>query len=293
MRTLIREPLFHFLLLGCLFFLLYQLMADGTTRQADGRLQIRVDEARIQALATGFEKTWQRPPSAAELDSLVQGFVREEIYYREALALGLDKDDPVVRRHMGQKLRFMLEDLAGVAEPDDAELQAYLAANPDSYRRSPGFTLRQVYLSPELRGADIEADAEELLARLRAGSVVAADVGDSTLLPQEYRSESLANIGRDLGRRFVEQLAVVPVGSWQGPLVSGFGLHLVYIEERIDSEMPRLDEVRERVLRDWSARQRRQTNEAIYQDLRKRYRVIVERPSGSTSSLNALPRVSA
>lgn len=110
MKILLREPLFHFLLLGCVFFLLYQLLVDDGGETA-GRMQIRISEARIEAIAVGFEKTWQRAPNPSEMDGLLQGFVREEIYYREALALGLDKDDPVLRQRLAQKLRFLLEDL--------------------------------------------------------------------------------------------------------------------------------------------------------------------------------------
>jgi hypothetical protein len=296
MKILLREPLFHFLLLGCVFFLLYQLLVDGGEGEAAGRMQIRISEARIEAIAAGFEKTWQRPPSVAEMDSLLQGFVREEIYYREALALGLDQDDPVLRQRLAQKLRFLLEDLTQLAEPTEAELQAYLDANPDAYRRSPSFSLRMVYLNPELRGADIDVEAEagKLLTRLRAGDVTAADTGDTTMLPRRYENESLPNIGRDMGRDFVQQLVDVPVGSWQGPLVSSFGLHLVYIEERIDSKLPVLDEVRKPVLRDWTSEQRRQANEANYQELHKRYQVIIEEPlSGVSTSGLTMPRVKA
>jgi hypothetical protein len=294
MKILLREPLFHFLLLGCVFFLLYQLVVDGGEGETAGRMQIRISEARIEAIAAGFEKTWQRPPSDAEMGGLLQGFVREEIYYREALALGLDQDDPVLRQRLAQKLRFLLEDLAQLAEPTEAELQAYLDANPDAYRRSPSFSLQLVYLNPAVRGANIDVEAGKMLTGLRAGEVTAADTGDSTMLPRRYQNESLPNIGRDMGRDFVQQLIDVPVGSWQGPLVSSFGLHLVYIEKRIDSELPALDEVRKRVLRDWTSEKRQQMNENSYQELYKRYQVIIEEPLSDvgTSGL-AMPRVKA
>jgi hypothetical protein len=294
MKILLREPLFHFLLLGCVFFLLYQLVVDGGEGETAGRMQIRISEARIEAIAAGFEKTWQRPPSPAEMDGLLQGFVREEIYYREALALGLDQDDPVLRQRLAQKLRFLLEDLAQLAEPTEAELQAYLDANPDAYRRSPSFSLQLVYLNPAVRGANIDVEAGKMLTGLRAGEVTAADTGDATMLPQRYQNESLPNIGRDMGRDFVQQLIDVPVGSWQGPLVSSFGLHLVYIEKRIDSELPALDEVRKRVLRDWTSEKRQQMNQTSYQELYKRYQVIIEEPLSdvSTSGLT-LPRIKA
>jgi len=278
MKTLLREPLFHFLLLGCVFFLAYQLLAEGVEGDGSGNMQIRISEARVEALSAGFEKTWQRPPTDAEIEGLLNNFVREEVFYREALALGLDEDDPVLRQRMAQKLRFLLEDLTQLENPSEAELQAYLDANVDAYRQSPVFSLRQVYLNPASRGAGVEAEAEKLLSRLSSGQINALDSGDVTMLPSRYDNESLRDIGRDMGRIFVRQLMVVPVGSWQGPIESSYGLHLVFIEERIDSEVPVLDEVRQGVTRDWSAEKRREANEAGYQELRKRYRVIMEEP---------------
>lgn len=173
-------------------------------------------------------------------------------------------------------------------------MQAYLDANPEAYRRSPGFSLRLVYLNPAIGGANIDVEAEKLLTRLRAGEVSAVDSGDVTMLPPRYENESLPDIGRDMGRDFVQQLIDVPVGSWQGPLVSSFGLHLVYIEERIDGEMPALDEVRKPVLRDWTSEKRQQVNEASYQELRKRYQVIIEEsPSDISTSRSTMSRVTA
>ena len=278
MKTLLREPLFYFLLLGGTFFLLYQLLAQDAGGGGAGREQITVSDARVQALAARFEKTWRRAPTEAELAGLVENYVRAEVYYREALALGLDRDDAVVRRRLQQKLEFMTEDLVVPDEPEEGELQAYFAANADAYRRPPRFSFIQVYLNPDRRGAGLRADARELLAGLRDGSVDPAAAGDTSMLQLRFENETDRNIERVLGQRFRQQLSELPVGSWQGPVISAFGPHLVLVEERIDGELPALDEVRNAVLRDWSAEKRREANAAVYEELRSRYQVVIDEP---------------
>jgi len=276
MKTLLREPLFHFLLLGCAFFLVYQLIAENVAGEVAERRQITVSASRLESLAAQFEKTWQRSPTEAELGRLAEGYVREEVYYREALALGLDRDDPVVRRRLQQKLQFITEDMAVVEEPDDRQLQQYLDANPDLYRRPALYSFIQVYLNPDVRGERLAADAEALLARLRQGAVDVDSVGDPTLLQSRFSGETGRYVARAFGQRFVQQLDGLPTGSWQGPLQSGYGLHLVYLEQRIEGEMAALAEVRDAVLRDWNAERRRRLNEDIYQEFRKRYEVIFD-----------------
>lgn len=278
MKTLLREPLLYFLLLGGTFFLLYQQFSDSGSGSAASTQEIRISEGRIQALGASFEKTWQRPPSAQELDGLVNEFVREEIYYREALALGLDRDDPLLRRRLRQKLEFMLEDVVTPAEADDAELQAYLDANAETYRQAPVFSFQQVYLDPGRHGENLETDAMALLEALRNAATDADSAGDSIMLPQRFDDEAGYNVERSFGGQFLQQLVELPVGSWQGPIVSGFGLHLVHVSARVDGRLAPLEQVRERVLRDWTSQQRQQTNEAIYQNLRKRYEVTIEAP---------------
>lgn len=289
MKTLYREPLLYFLLLGGIFFVLYQQFADVESFDSGSGQQIRISEGRIQALRVGFEKTWQRPPTAQELQRLVDEFVREEVYYREALALGLDRDDPVLRRRLRQKLEFMLQDLAVPAQADDEVLQAYLDVNPDSYRQPPVFSFRQVFLSPDRRGETIDADARALLEALRSGAAAHAEAGDSTLLQHRFDNQTSAQLERVLGPQFVRQLVELPVGSWQGPIVSSYGLHLVRIDDKVEARLPTLEQVRAQVLRDWSARQRRQANEAVYEKLRDRYEVTIEGRPGASIERSAEP----
>ena len=266
----------YFLLLGAALFVLFQMVSDDEFGDPDQLEEIIVSEGRIQSLVLDFEKTWQRPPSRQELDSIVESYVREEVFYREALALGLDRNDPIVRRRLRQKLEFLSEDLAALVEPEDSELQAFLDANPDTYRQSSQFSFLQVYLNSSQRGQNARADARDLLVKLQSDSIDMDSAGDSLMIEQRFVNQSERDIERTLGSQFLQGLREIPTGGWQGPIVSGFGLHLVYISERIDGEIPRLHEVRDQVFRDWASERRKQTNEAIYEELRKRYTVKVK-----------------
>jgi parvulin-like peptidyl-prolyl isomerase len=291
MKKILREPLFYFLMLGGFFFVLFQLVSDQGFGDSSQLEKIVVSKGRIQALKLGFEKVWQRPPGQKELNGLIQSFIKEEVMYREALALGLDQGDPIVRRRLRQKIEFLFEDLTALEEPDDSELQAYLDANPEAYRQPSRFSFQQVYLNTSQRGPGVETDAKELLTRLRAEDIDAASAGDSLMLKRQFVNETDRDIERALGRQFLDGLVAVPSGSWQGPVVSGFGLHLVYIHERIDGEIPELSAARDQVFRDWSSEQRKKTNKQIYQNLRKRYEVTVEDPLSENTNNASLTKV--
>jgi hypothetical protein len=268
----VREPLLHFFVLGAALFALFAWLR-GPEAEAPGR--IHVDAARIAQLAQGFARGWQRPPTPQELDGLVEDFVREEIYYREAVAMGLDRDDTIVRRRMRQKLEFLSEDLAPVAEPDDAALARHLAAHPDAYRIEPQLALRQVFVSRDRRGDAAFADARTLLARLVAGPA-AAESGDASMLPASLPLSPLREIARVFGDDFAAEAVKLTPGGWVGPIESGFGLHLVFVETREDGRLPALAEVRDAVRNDWQAARRAEANETFYQQLLARYEVTVD-----------------
>jgi PPIC-type PPIASE domain len=275
LQTILREPLLHFLVLGALLFVLFDLV--GAPREAP-KDRIVVSAAQIENLALLFRRTWRRPPTQAELDGLIADHVKEEILYREALALGLETDDIVIRRRLRQKMEFISEDIAAQAEPTEAELQAFLAEHAERYREPARVSFSQVYLSPERRGAAARSDAERVLVALDAGRTDPAVSGDPFLLEQDYRLQTPHDIERLFGERFAAGIAELPVGHWAGPLESGYGLHVVLVRERTQSQLPALDEVREPVLRDWRAARRDEANQAFYDALRARYDVTVERP---------------
>jgi hypothetical protein len=277
MKKLLHEPLVHFLLLGAAIFAASQWAAGSATTRPG---QIVVTQGRIESLATGFARTWQRPPTTGELEGLVRDYIREEIYAREAIALGLDKDDTIIRRRLRQKLEFVSEDVAAQAEPTDEQLRGYLKEHPDAFRTERRFTFSQVYLNPRRRGENLAGDAAQMLAQLRqAGSK--ADVsalGDSLLLDYQFDALPATEVAKQFGEKFAAKLGELPAGQWQGPIESGYGVHLVWVSERTEGRMPVLEQVHDAVRREWANARRREANEKFYQALLTRYTVTIEEP---------------
>lgn len=272
----LREPLVHFLLLGVLIFGAFKIISSETIEPG----KILITQGRIESLDIAFSRTWRRPPTASELEGLIRDYIREEVFAREAVALGLDKDDTIIRRRLRQKLEFVSEDVAAHAEPTDEQLRAYLKEHPDVFRDDRRFTFRQVYLNPQQRGTNLRRDAAQLLAQLRRseGQTDISALGDSLLLENEFKGIAAAEVVKHFGEQFAATLGEVPVGQWQGPLESGFGVHLVLMTERTDGSMPALENVRSAVRREWINARRLETREKFYRTLLQRYTVTIERP---------------
>ncbi|MCM3872017.1 MAG: peptidylprolyl isomerase [Pyrinomonadaceae bacterium] len=277
MKKLLHEPLVHFLLLGLLVFAGFRF----TSRNEAGEPgKIVVTQGQVESLVTGFTRTWQRPPTNLELEGLIREYIREEVCTREALALGLDKDDSVIRRRLRQKLEFISDSVASQADPTDEELQKYLLAHADSFRAERQFSFSQVYLDPQKHGESLTRDVNRLLAQLRlAGSKPdLSELGDSLLLEQNFEAVPVGEVSKQFGEKFAAKLVELPVAEWSGPIESGYGLHLVLVSARADGSLPALADVRETVKRDWVNAQRSETNEKFYQALLKRYTVSIEDP---------------
>ncbi len=274
MRKLLHEPLAHFLLLGAALFGIYALVGD---RASDRTGEIVVTRGQIEQLVMGFSRTWQRPPTQQELKGLIEDYIREEVLYREAVALELDRDDTLVRRRMRQKLEFLTEDGASqAAPPTEAELEAHLQQHADHYREQPRLSFEHILFSRQRRGKSAEADAQATLARLkgRSGSAIDTEsLGDAFLLPFHYQRSSTEEITQLFGGSFGQQVAEVEPGPWAGPFESSYGLHLVRVHEKIPGKVPALAEIRETVERDLLQLRRQQALEAAYQRLREQYTV--------------------
>jgi hypothetical protein len=276
----LREPLFHFLILAAGVFAVNRLMSEPVANQSPD--SIVVTQKRIDNLIQTFTRTWQRPPTPEELRGLVNDFVKEEVYYREALKMQLDRDDTLIRRRMRQKLEFLAEDFADATEPTDEELQQYLDAHPDSYRIDDRFTFRQVYLNPDRRGESLASDAKLLLEQLQdAGKDVdPSQVGDPTLLPFECVDLKEYQVSNQFGPSFAAQLAQLETGRWSGPVDSAYGQHLVRLLEVIPGGEPDLGDVRPQVRRDWVAARRAESKEQFFERLLEKYEVTIEPVEG-------------
>jgi peptidyl-prolyl cis-trans isomerase C len=268
------EPLIHFLLIGAAIFGFYVAVIDAPVAAPENRITVTaLDIERLRGL---WERQWQVPPTAEELRGLIEEHIREEVLYREALALGLDSDDTIVRRRLAQKFEFLTEDIAASRDPTDAELAAFFESNLERYRIPPRISFTQVYFDPYRRGGAAEQDAKLALADLRTGSPeVTSTLGDGSMLDRAYRKETPQGVEAVFGRDFAAAVFAHGSGAWFGPVASGYGLHLVRIDERSAGRLPMLSEVETTVRTDWSYEQRRQANEAIYRRLLDRYAVVI------------------
>ena len=278
LKKLAREPLFHFLLLGAAIFVVYSLVSSHTSAEPG---KIVITRGQLAAMLDSFTQTRQRPPTQGEWEGLIRDRVRQEVFYREALSLGLDKDDLIIRRRLQQKMEFVSDDVAAQAQPTDAELAAYLGQHPDSFRVDGRISFRQVYLNPEKRGKRLKPDAKQLLARLnKAGDK--ADItklGDAIMLDHQYDGLTAVEIGRLFGDKFSTVLGGLPLGQWRGPVESAYGAHLVIVSQRLEGRVPALADVRDAVRREWGQAQRTEANDKFYTELLKRYTVTIEKPA--------------
>ncbi len=278
-KSILREPLLHFLAIGAALFLYFHWSALGS---GPGSNRIVLTAGQVQHLAAGFAKTWQRPPTEAELKGLVDDWVREEIAVREAMASGFDRDDTVIRRRLRLKLEFLLDDVGTATPPTEQELQAWLDSHTGAFRVEPEVSLCQVFVSLERRGARAEADAAAILARLRSGAsgTRIGDLGDPTLLPRELGLGPRSEVVRAFGQAFADQVDRLPAGTWSGPLESDYGLHLVLVRERVEGSVPPLAAVRPAVERDFRSNRRTRQLAAVYERLLEKYTVVAEKPEG-------------
>ena len=269
--ALLREPLVHFLVLGALVFVAMAGRAPDL-----GERRIIVDEPVVAGLVNHHVRAFRRPPTAEELDGLIRDHVRGEVYYREALRLGLDTDDEVVKKRLRNKMLAIAGAEAEAAQPSDAELQALLDADPARYAAPPRYRLEQIYLGPDAPALRAAAAAE--IGRIPKG----ARPGITTQplpLPARFDDASQSDLAEQLGDDFATALARLPVGTWMGPVVSGFGLHLVRIDQRVQPPPPRLADVRQRLENDWRSDAIRNAQDAHLQQLLDSYAVEIKRPS--------------
>ena len=271
MRKLLREPLIHFLVLGAILFLVFDLTSET---DQPGERRIVVTPGQVEQLAGQFSRTWLRPPTPGELDGLVERYVRSEIYYREALAMGLGQDDPYVRNRLALKLEVLLDDLSAEAEPADAELARFLTEHAERFAEPARLSFRQVYLNPD-RHPDTAAEAQRLLELLRSGADPDG-LGDVSLLIPGVDAATPEEIARQFGQDFAEALVGLDPGGWVGPIRSAFGVHLVRVSRRQPARQPALTEIRDAVLAEWRDQRRREAREQAYQRLRERYQIVMD-----------------
>ena len=276
---LAKEPLLHFLLIGAGIYLLYGVFAEPAPEDVDKTIVVSAGE--IEWMQTSWQKRWNRPPTPEEFDGLIQQYIRETVLYREALTMGLNKHDQVIRRRLAQKLEFLAKDLVALTPPTDEELLRYFDAHQDRYQEPARYTFTQVFIDPDKRGDTTLVDAEKIKATLIAQGEAIQDagaLGDSFMLQNYYPEKDQAEIQKLFGSGFAQSLMDLSPGQWHGPVLSGYGVHLVYVDNVSDPPPPVLAEVHERVVQDWKTEKGEELNEKFYANLRDRYTVVIEEP---------------
>ncbi len=280
----VHEPLVHFLVLGGLLFLFFQWRGGGSGLTSN---HIVITNGQIEHLAVGYARTWQKTPTEAELKGVIDEYVKDEIATREAIAMGLDRDDTIIRRRLRQKLEFLAEDTIEQSPPTDVELRAWMARHPEAFHSEPQMAFREVYLSPARHGISVKADAGKLLARLRAAGPNASidKLGDPTMLPSEQGLAPLFDTARIFGDDFAQALLRSNVGQWSGPIDSSFGLHLVLVTQRILEAQQELYAIRPQVEREVMLERKNKELQNLYDKLLEKYTVKIEKPTATQSGV--------
>ncbi|MCB1186708.1 peptidyl-prolyl cis-trans isomerase [bacterium] len=269
-----REPIVHFILVGGLLFLLSNLRQQPAD---ESEFEITVDRPRIAVMYHGFVRDFDREPTQAELQELIDDYIRTEVCVREARGMGLDRDDQLIRDHLRSKYELLLDDGSEPPTPTEEELQQFLEEHPERYRTEDSLSLMQIYLDP-LQRAEPLLDAELLKQQLTGTEELGLvqELSDAGSLPPRLPLVALSEIGWQFDPLFADAIRDFPVGAWSGPVESSYGVHLVFIEERRAGRPLELGEIREDVERDWIEAQQREKLDAALEGVKQLYEISVD-----------------
>ena len=276
----LREPLLHFLFIGAAIYVLYGAVAESVPEETDKTIVVSAGE--VEWMRTSWQKRWNRPPTPEEFDGLIQQYIRETVLYREALTMGLNQHDQIIRRRLAQKLEFLAKDLVALTPPSEEELVAYFETHKDRYQQPTLYTFTQVFIDPDKRGDATLVDAEAIKATLIArGDAIedAGSLGDDFMLQNYYPEKDPLEIQKFFGSGFAQSLVDLSPGEWHGPVLSGYGTHLVYVSSVIEPPPPTFANVRDRVVEEWTSERSEELNEQFYASLRESYTIVIEEPA--------------
>ena len=287
----LREPLLHFLLIGIALFGVYSYLHRGRGGFESSR-QITLSLDELAQMDMYFESQWHRQPTPEEFDAMVEDKIREEVLYREALAMGLDKDDTIVKRRMAQKMQFLAEDVAAAHEPSTAELQAWFEKNGNKFALPSRYSFRHLYFSPDKRGKNAQEDATKTLAKIAGqpeDSKLAVSLADPFMFQDYYGDRAPEALAKEFGPQFVVALEKLKPGSWQGPIESGYGWHLVFVDTVIPGRIPAFEEAEPDVKTAWLGEQKTAAWQKAYTEMRGKYSVLLPAPSDKEAAAPAPP----
>jgi parvulin-like peptidyl-prolyl isomerase len=291
LKRWLREPLLHFLLIGLVLFGLYSYINRGRSGlESSKRIVLSLDDLRTMEMF--FESQWHRQPTQQEFQAMVEDKIKEEILYREGLAMGMDKDDTIVKRRMAQKMQFLAEDVAAAHEPSSAELKSWFAKNNSKFALPSRYSFRHVYFSPDKRGKAAQQDAVQALAKISGqpeDSKVAPSLGDSFMFQDYYGDRAPSAIAKEFGPQFAVALEKLKPGSWQGPVESGYGWHLVFVDTVIPGRIPAFEEIEPDVKTAWLGEQKATAWQKAYSDMRAKYIVLLPAAPSEAAQAPATP----
>ena len=271
------EPLLHFLVIGVLLFVAYSFVGSRSVkRQSPNRIELTEDD--LRQIDAGFTAHWLRHPTAQEMGHLVDEKIREEVLYREALALGLDKEDTIVKRRLAQKMEFLAEDVSALREPQINELKDWFEKNSQRFALPGRIWFHHVYFSFDRKGekaSEAAARAYKELAGEPVDSPVAIRVADPFMFQDYYADCSEDQVAKTFGSKFAKALFQLPCGSWQGPIESGLGWHLVWVDSMTPTRVPAFEEVEQAVKTEWLAEQSAESKRRAFAIMRARYEVVL------------------
>ncbi len=273
--NLLREPLLHFLVIGAGLFFLFSQISDP---EIENDHRITITQTDLDRLAATWLKSMGRPPSVQEREQQLKHYIREQVLYREAMTMELYQNDVIVRRRLARKMEYLFNDLSFIAEPTKTELSSFLSEHAAKFTLPATITFSQIYLDPGKRKQHINQVAEQLLKQLKetTAAINTIDMGDRSLLPYQLTAERENEIASMFGTAFSKQVFALPTNSWQGPITSEYGVHLIHISSHTEARLPPLAEIRESVSREWRTTKRQAANEIFYQSLYQRYEIILD-----------------
>jgi hypothetical protein len=267
---LLKEPLVHFLFAGALLFVGYSWIHRGEENRNPRRIEIT--ENQVKQIELDWWARWQRPPTPEELHAGIEDQLRQEILYREALQLGLDKNDTIVKRRLAQKMDFLAEEVAALREPAPGELQTWFEKNKALYVPPSLISFRHIYFSPDKRASNAQGDARQFLASIGRQD---APGGDRFMFQSSYDEQTRDQVARIFGNKFADEVFKLEPGGWRGPVESGLGWHLVWIDSILPGQAPEFDAVSEQVKTDWLAEQRSEMKRIEFEALKARYQIVI------------------
>ena len=289
-RRWAREPLLHFLLVGAALFVIYHWL-NPIAANSDTSRRIELTNDDIRQLEISWTAQWQRPPTSEEMRNLVEDKVRQEILYREGLALGLDRDDTIVKRRLAQKMEFLSDDVSTLRDPSLDELKKWYAKNATQFSLPSRITFRHLYFSPDKRGAQARDAAESALAKLpdkAAATIDLTSLGDPFMFQDHYSDSTSDQVASVFGTKFAEELFELRPGKWQGPVESGLGWHLVWVDSITPGRTPEFEEVDiSEIKSQWLTAQRAETKRQLFAAMRARYEIVLPRGQQSVADATA------